>query len=108
MRAVLPRIPVRPVGRQDAAGCAGRGDAGVCRRGMTIPSILLIGCGRMGSAMLSGWREQGLERSIAVDPAAEAAQWTGSDLSVVADVGVIPAGFAPAAVVFAVKPQNAA
>ena len=22
-----------------------------------IPPILLVGCGRMGSAMLSGWRE---------------------------------------------------
>ena len=38
-----------------------------------IPSILLVGCGRMGSAMLSGWREQGLSRSFAVDPAPQAA-----------------------------------
>ena len=73
-----------------------------------IPPILLIGCGRMGSAMLSGWREQGLSPSVAVDPAPEAAQWAGADLSVVADAGSVPAGFTPAAVVFAVKPQNAA
>ena len=26
----------------------------------SIPPILLVGCGRMGSAMLAGWREQGL------------------------------------------------
>ena len=36
---------------------------------MTIPPILLVGCGRMGSAMLAGWREQGLAASVAVDPA---------------------------------------
>ena len=75
---------------------------------MSIPPILLVGCGRMGSAMLAGWREQGLAASIAVDPAPAAAAWAGPDLAVVADATAIPAGFAPAAVVFAVKPQNAA
>jgi pyrroline-5-carboxylate reductase len=75
---------------------------------MGIPPILLVGCGRMGSAMLSGWREQGLSDSVAVDPAPVAAGSAGPDLAVVPDVGAIPADFAPAAVVFAVKPQNAA
>jgi pyrroline-5-carboxylate reductase len=75
---------------------------------MSIPSILLVGCGRMGSAMLAGWREQGLAASVAVDPAPGAAGSAGADLTVVPDAGTIPAGFAPAAVVFAVKPQNAA
>jgi pyrroline-5-carboxylate reductase len=73
-----------------------------------IPPILLVGCGRMGSAMLSGWREQGLANSVAVDPAPMAAASAGPDLTVVPDASDIPAGFAPAAVVFAVKPQNAA
>ena len=73
-----------------------------------IPPILLVGCGRMGSAMLSGWREQGLAPSVAVDPAPSAASFAGPDMTVVADAGDIPAGFAPAAVVLAVKPQNAA
>jgi len=73
-----------------------------------IPSILLIGCGRMGSAMLSGWREQGLSPSFAVDPAPTASGFAGPDLTVVADAAAIPEGFAPAAVVLAVKPQNAA
>jgi pyrroline-5-carboxylate reductase len=72
-----------------------------------IPPILLVGCGRMGSAMLSGWREQGLSHSVAVDPAPAAAASVGPDLTVVPDADAIPAGFAPAAVVFAVKPQNA-
>ena len=73
-----------------------------------IPPILLVGCGRMGSAMLAGWREQGLAASVAVDPAAGACDFAGADLTVVADAGAIPDGFAPAAVVLAVKPQNAA
>jgi pyrroline-5-carboxylate reductase len=75
---------------------------------MTLPALLLVGCGRMGSAMLSGWREQGLRASFAVDPAPEAARHAGADLTVVTEPGALPASFAPAAVVFAVKPQNAA
>jgi pyrroline-5-carboxylate reductase len=75
---------------------------------MSIPPILLVGCGRMGGAMLSGWREQGLAASVAVDPAPAAAGSAGPDLTVVPDVGRMPVGFVPAAVVFAVKPQNAA
>jgi pyrroline-5-carboxylate reductase len=73
-----------------------------------IPPILLVGCGRMGSAMLAGWREQGLALSVAVDPAPTAGPLGGPDLTVVADPAAIPNGFAPAAVVLAVKPQNAA
>lgn len=74
----------------------------------SIPPILLVGCGRMGGAMLAGWREQGLSPSFAVDPAPAAQQHAGADLTVVADIGAIPASFVPAAVVLAVKPQNAA
>src|SRR5690242_10668589 len=77
-------------------------------RDMSIPPILLVGCGRMGSAMLAGWREQELSASLAVDPAPDAANWSGTDLEVVSDAAGIPQDFAPEAVVFAVKPQNAA
>lgn len=73
-----------------------------------IPPILLVGCGRMGSAMLAGWRERGLAPSIAIDPAPDAARHAGQDLNVLADATQIPADFSPAAVVLAVKPQNAA
>ena len=73
-----------------------------------IPPILLVGCGRMGSAMLAGWRERGLAPSVAVDPAPAALAWAGPDLRVVAEPAAIPSGFTPEAVVFAVKPQNAA
>lgn len=74
----------------------------------SIPPILLVGCGRMGGAMLSGWREQGLSASIAVDPAASANELAGPDVTVVADPGAVPDHFVPSAVVLAVKPQNAA
>lgn len=73
----------------------------------SIPPILLVGCGRMGGAMLAGWRERGLAPSIVVDPAPEAARLAGPDLRVIADAGAIPPGFAPEAVVLAVKPQSA-
>ncbi len=76
--------------------------------GGTIPPILLVGCGRMGSALLAGWRERGLAPSVAIDPAPDATRHAGPDLSVLADPTALPPGFAPAAVVLAVKPQNAA
>jgi pyrroline-5-carboxylate reductase len=72
----------------------------------TIPPILLVGLGKMGGAMLAGWRERGLAGAVAVDPALPAAP--GPEVMVVADAASVPAGFAPAAVVLAVKPQNAA
>lgn len=70
-----------------------------------IPSILLVGFGKMGSAMLAGWRERGLAPSVAVDPFATGAV---EGVALVADAAAVPADFAPAAVVLAVKPQNAA
>ena len=76
--------------------------------GPAIPPILLVGCGRMGSAMLAGWREQGLAASIAVDPSPAALAVAGPDLQVVPVFSAIPDSFHPAAVVLAVKPQNAA
>ncbi|MGD0433427.1 MAG: pyrroline-5-carboxylate reductase [Acetobacteraceae bacterium] len=73
-----------------------------------IPSLLLVGCGRMGGAMLAGWRERGLDASFAVDPAPNAARNAGTDLTVVSTLSSVPAAFSPAAVVLAVKPQSAA
>ena len=71
-----------------------------------IPSILLVGLGKMGGAMLAGWRERGLAPSFAVDPMLPLSP--GPEVTVVADAQAIPAGFSPAAIVLAVKPQNAA
>lgn len=73
-----------------------------------IPPLLLVGCGRMGSALLAGWRERGLAPSFSVDPASDAGAHAGDDMTVVTEAAAIPRGFAPAAVVLAVKPQMAA
>ncbi len=72
---------------------------------MSDPAILLLGCGRMGGAMLAGWRAGGLAPSVIVDPALEAAGREADRL--VASVEAIPAGFRPDVVVLAVKPQMA-
>lgn len=74
---------------------------------MTLPPILLLGGGRMGAAMLAGWRKQGLAASVVVDPAPGAAALAGDDVQVVTGAGAIPDGFAPAVIVLAVKPQMA-
>lgn len=75
---------------------------------LRIPPILLVGCGRMGGAMLAGWRERGLERAVIVDPAPPALPRPGPDLVVVGEADAVAADFVPSAVVFAVKPQQAA
>ena len=61
----------------------------------------------MGSAMLAGWREDGLSTSVVVDPAPAAMSLAGAEVTVIADASALPDGFAPHAIVFAVKPQNA-
>jgi pyrroline-5-carboxylate reductase len=71
-----------------------------------LPPLLLVGLGKMGGAMLAGWREQGVGRVVAVDPALPPVP--GPEVTVVPGVADIPAGFAPAAVVLAIKPQLAA
>lgn len=73
-------------------------------------NILLVGCGKMGGAMLRGWLARGVAADdvCVVEPFAEAAESLRQELSVtvVADAADIAAGFAPDIVVFAVKPQG--
>lgn len=70
--------------------------------------MLLIGCGKMGGAMLSGWLERGLSRAVVVEPhGPAAAAFAGHPVvQVVATPEAIPADFTPAAVVLAIKPQE--
>ena len=70
-----------------------------------LPPLLLIGCGRMGGALLAGWRGAGLGAVVVVDPLLPK---TAPPAQVVADARDIPADFTPEAVIFAVKPQQAA
>ncbi|MCX8135351.1 MAG: pyrroline-5-carboxylate reductase [Roseococcus sp.] len=73
-----------------------------------MPPLLLLGCGKMGGAMLSGWLEQGLDPdSLVVEPQAAAMAAFAGRVRHVASAAGIPAGFAPAAVILATKPQEA-
>ncbi len=74
----------------------------------SLPPLLLVGGGRMGSALLAGWREQGLSEAIVIDPSPEAAKLGGGGVKRFASPHDIPAGFRPEAVILAVKPQTAA
>ncbi len=72
-----------------------------------LPPILLVGGGKMGSAMLTGWRELGVARVVVVDPSPAAAALAVPSVIVVTGPEEIPADFRPAAIVLAIKPQMA-
>ena len=74
---------------------------------MTLPPILLLGGGKMGAAMLAGWRKQGLAASVVIDPAPAASALAADNVQVVASAAAVPADFTPSVVVLAVKPQMA-
>ncbi|MFQ5535295.1 MAG: pyrroline-5-carboxylate reductase [Sphingomonadales bacterium] len=72
--------------------------------------LLLVGCGNMGGAMLRGWLDRGLKPDgvVVVEAnrqAVEVRRFGRSGIAVIADIGAIPEGVTPRAVVFAVKPQ---
>lgn len=67
--------------------------------------ILLVGCGKMGGAMFAGWCAAGRDVAV-VEP--NAAGHPQGALLVVAGPESLPAGLDPAAVLLAVKPQEAA
>ena len=73
-----------------------------------LPPLLLVGCGKMGGAMLAGWLERGLTEAVVVEPNPAAAAAFAGKAKVVSAPAEIPAGFRPAAVVLAIKPQEAA
>src|ERR1700687_3050812 len=70
-------------------------------------TLVLVGCGQMGSAMLRGWLARGAAPDfIVIEPAGmpPAFAHSGSGTRERA-AEELPAGLAPDAVVFAVKPQ---
>ncbi len=70
--------------------------------------LLLVGCGKMGGALLRGWLERGLDpgKVTVVEPGAEARNEVGAlGLAAVAGLDEVHDGLQPAFVVFAVKPQ---
>jgi pyrroline-5-carboxylate reductase len=69
-------------------------------------SVLLVGCGRMGSALLQGWIKQpGFQFSVVEQNAISAVPSEGVSLQVYADPKEIPEDVRPDVVVFAVKPE---
>lgn len=69
--------------------------------------ILLIGCGKMGGALLAGWRERRIApRFIVVEPADISAALPSPEVTHHRSPNAVPADLAPAAIVLAVKPQS--
>jgi pyrroline-5-carboxylate reductase len=74
----------------------------------SVERLLLVGGGKMGAALLTGWLEGGLAVAnvAVVEPdAANAAKLGAQGLVVVGDVSGLPGDFMPHIIVFAVKPQ---
>ena len=70
--------------------------------------MLLIGCGKMGGALLAGWLERGLAASdvVLVEPnAAPVAPFVARGCRHYASLSEVPANFQPRVVLLAVKPQ---
>ena len=69
--------------------------------------VLLVGCGKMGGALLAGWlKGAAITRAVVVDPGPGPDAFAGDGRVLAVKSGnELPAGFAPDVVVIAVKPQ---
>ncbi|MDB5364014.1 MAG: pyrroline-5-carboxylate reductase [Rhodospirillales bacterium] len=69
--------------------------------------VLLVGCGKMGGALLAGWlKGKAVTRAVVVDPGPGPDVFAGDPRVLAVKSGnEVPAGFAPDVVVIAVKPQ---
>ncbi len=73
-----------------------------------MAKLLLVGCGKMGGALLTGWLAQGVEAAdvVVVEPAADPSRVAAvPGVAMVDSADDVPAGFLPDVVIFAVKPQ---
>jgi pyrroline-5-carboxylate reductase len=71
--------------------------------------LLLVGCGKMGGALLDGWLARGVTPGSVtlVEPQeAFSARFAALGAGAVAESGALPAELAPAVVVLAIKPQQ--
>lgn len=70
--------------------------------------LLLVGCGKMGSAMLSGWLGTGIAAAgvDVVEPFGAPQFEKAAGVRIAADPDGLPADYDPQVVVFAVKPQS--
>lgn len=70
--------------------------------------LLLVGCGKMGGALLGGWLNRGVKPAnvTVVEPnAGPLADFKTRGVSILADAAGLPPNFDPAVVLLAVKPQ---
>lgn len=71
--------------------------------------LLLVGCGKMGGAMLAGWLASDIvSAGVSVVEPQGADAVAGKTVAVVPDAESLAAGFDPEVVVFAIKPQQMA
>lgn len=73
--------------------------------------ILILGCGKMGGAILSGWLENGWEKDkiCVVEPFdLTREQWKAQGVNAVKDLAHVPPKFVPDVVMLAIKPQTVA
>jgi pyrroline-5-carboxylate reductase len=73
--------------------------------------LLLVGCGKMGGALLDGWLKRGVAAKdvVVVEPAvATGGASVPAGITPLGSADAIPAGFAPGLVLIAVKPQSMA
>ena len=71
-------------------------------------TILLVGCGKMGGALLHGWLRRGVDnaRIYVVDPADESRQLIHElNIFYAASARELPSAIRPRVIIFAVKPQ---
>ena len=80
--------------------------AGLSDIGRKTP-LILVGCGKMGGALISGWLARGVPANglIVIEPKPTALPKLPRAVRVIADRAALPVSVAPRAVVFAVKPQ---
>lgn len=69
-----------------------------------LPSVLIIGCGHMGKAILKGWLQKGLAPSVIVNRHKFDLP---SPHKLVQSIDDIPKGFEPKAILLAMKPHQA-
>jgi pyrroline-5-carboxylate reductase len=83
------------------------GTAGTQAAAGPIGEILLVGCGKMGGAMLEGWLARGIvAHATVVEPGPGAANFARRpDVALHAEAAVLAPDLKPDVLVFAVKPQ---
>ncbi len=76
------------------------------KSGLETKSVLLVGAGKMGGAMLRGWIDRGLTQAVVIEPGGPALPSGASkSLLQIADAKDLPGDFKADVVVLAVKPQ---